>query len=74
MSESTPLKGTKEQPKGLRYVGDGAALAGVPARDLSYEDITDLAALSIDFGDPNQHTTASALRRKLIASGLYEEA
>lgn len=74
MTDSAPLKGKAKEPAGLRYIGNGAALAGVPARDLSADEIAELANYSIDFGEPNWHATPIAVRRKLIASGLYEEA
>lgn len=47
---------------GLRYVGDGAALPDVPGRDLSADEIKDLAARKV------------ATKAQLLASGLYEEA
>lgn len=45
---------------GLRYVGQGAALPDVPARDLSAEEITEL------------ETRKVASAEFLIACGLYE--
>ncbi len=47
-------------PVGLRYVGDGSALPDVPGRDLTADEVKDLATRKV--------TTRAAL----LASGLYE--
>lgn len=42
---------------GLRYIGQGSYLVGVPARDLAEDDLREL----------------SYTRRELLRSGLYRE-
>lgn len=50
----------------LRYIGDGAALFDIPARDIPEDELGELAArLGLE---------PSALETLLIDSGLYERA
>jgi len=63
--------------KGLTYIGGGAAIVDIPARDLSAEDLEQLApAQSEMFKTVYQQKieTPAALRAWLIKSGLYKEA
>lgn len=58
-----------KQPKpltGLRYIGRGAFLPDIPARDLSVEEIADRATIL--------RLVPEALQDYLLTSGLYEVA
>jgi hypothetical protein len=63
----------------LRYIGGGAALPDVPARDLSDDElgviVAHLVALSeATATEESPAQTAIQIRKALIASGLYEKA
>ena len=71
---------TKTEHRGdtvaYRYVGDGNYLAGIPARDLTYDDVETLRGT---FTEPaelddagNAIRTRDATKKALEASGLYE--
>jgi hypothetical protein len=62
------------RPAGLRYVGDGATLPDVPARDLSADDLTELVESQSEMFKTVYQAeieTPAALRAWLIKSGLY---
>ena len=63
--------------KGLTYIGGGAAIVDLPARDLSADDLAHLAeSQSAMFKTVYQQKieTAAQLRAWLVKSGLYKEA
>ena len=64
-------------PKGLTYIGGGAALADIPARDLTSDELAELAKSQTDmFKTVYQQKieTPAQLRAFLVKSGLYKEA
>jgi hypothetical protein len=57
--------------RGLRYVGNGAALVNIPARDLTAAEIRTLEARYAQQG-AGFEGWAAGLALMLVASGLYE--
>lgn len=72
----TKRRGDGAVSKGLKYVGAGAALVDVPARDLTAADLEALLAAQSDmFKTVYQQDikSAASLRAWLIKTGLYAE-
>jgi hypothetical protein len=79
MSDKDKPVPSKESPasKGLTYIGAGAAIVDIPARDLTDTDLAELAsALPEMFKTVYQQKieTPAALKAFLVKSGLYKEA
>lgn len=75
MAEQTePTQESK--PAVLRYVGSGSFVIGVPARDLTADDLDGLKAQDADAAEMAAANKVEAParrdRRWLIKSGLYE--
>jgi hypothetical protein len=70
--EKKPVETQHPPSKGLRYIGGGAALPDIPARDLSADEIDSLAATSgpLLMG----HGGRVSFIKALVESGLYKEA
>ena len=70
--KETPATRSEAKPAVVyRYIGDGTYLQGVPARDLTEDDIDALKGLfteSVGDGDKTRDTT----KKTLDASGIYE--
>ena len=68
----TPHAETPAIKPALRYIGGGAALPDVPARDLAVDEIDAVAATSgpLLLG----HGGTISFRKALVESGLYKEA
>lgn len=78
-SKSTPKPTAPEKPPlALRYVGGGATLPDLPARDLTFEEWPTLVQLLIERSgaattDAQPAQSAADIRTSLITSGLYEK-
>lgn len=73
------LAALPERPIALRYAGQGAALPGVPARDLYEDEIGEVLqrlAAESEAGATEERPalTPADVRKQLLASGLYERA
>jgi len=74
--KETPATRSEAKPAVvLRYIGDGTYLQGVPARDLTEDDMDALhSVITEPVGDPSEGKVRSALKKTLEASGIYEKA
>jgi len=73
-TKETPATRSEAKPAvTYRYVGDGTYLHGVPARDLTDDDLEALKGLYTEqVGDGDK--TRDTLRKTLEATGIYEKA
>ena len=71
-TQETPV--TRSEAKSAvvyKYIGDGSYLQGVPARDLTEDDLDALKGLYTEpVGDSDK--TRDATKKTLDASGIYE--
>jgi hypothetical protein len=78
--KAEPKKTTPEtSPLALRYIGAGATLPDVPARDLTVDEwsalVQDLVERSARAATEDQPSESAAdIRKAILASGLYEKA
>ncbi len=71
---ATPATRSEAKPAVVfTYIGEGSYLQGVPARDLTEDDLEALKGLFTEpVGDGDK--TRDATRKTLEASGIYEKA